>query len=450
MIVLSFLLFIAVFFYLFHINLYKGYEETYQHQLVQVENQLQNQKDFGWSDSETAEILSYSLNQPGYHTYIVDESGQQIYGPNSHQANPFSVPDDILSQVIAGKTVSEGGFENGELRYMVATKLTTNINEIQQPMMVMIFDELNHEYEQVIWMILFTFFIAIVFAGVILWFMSKKITAPLREMSEIARHYAKGDFSKSVQYELDDEIGRLAKSFSHMANELNNLETMRRQFISDVSHELRSPLTSVKGFIIALTDGTIPENRRFHYYGLMKDETERMIKLVNDTLDMNQLEEGHYKILRTHYNFTEQITTIIHKLEPHCAEKQLQIRFHADQNYYVHADKERMEQVMVNLIHNAIQFSNINSSIDIRLSGEGNHVNVLIQDYGIGMEEQQLDLIWKRFYKADAARSNKSGSGLGLAIVKSILDLHDAEIKVHTKQGVGTTFSFKLPVSQKL
>ena len=157
----------------------------------------------------------------------------------------------------------------------------------------------------------------------------------------------------------------MAKSFTYMAKELNQLETRRKQFISNVSHELRSPLTSIKGFIIALLDGTIPDNRRPHYYGLMKDETERMIKLVNDTLDMNQLEEGHSKILRTDYNLTEQIDRIIHKLEPHFVKKDLEIRFNADSEYCVYADKGRIEQVIVNLLQNAVQFSNKNALIDI-------------------------------------------------------------------------------------
>lgn len=446
---LSFLLFIALLFYLFHINLYKEYEDIYHHQYVQVENQLQNQVDFGWSDSETAEILSHSLNQPGYHIYIVDEHGEQIFGPNLKHASPLPIPDEVLQQVNAGEPVSEGGFVNGELQYTVANQLSTNINEVSQPIMIMTFHDLTHEYQQVIWMILFTFLIVIVFAGIILWFMSKRITAPLREMSEVAKHYAKGDFSKTVHYRQHDEIGQLAKSFTYMANELNNLETMRKQFISNVSHELRSPLTSMKGFIIAFMDGAIPRDKYHHYYGLMKNETERMIKLVNDTLDMNQLEENPQKILRTGYNLTDQIKTILHKFEPHCSEKQLQIRFHTDRDYHVYADKDRIEQVMVNLIDNAIQFSHRNEFIDITLEKNGNHVNVSVQDYGIGIEEEKLDQIWKRFYKVDEARSNKSGSGLGLAIVKSILDLHDTEMKVHSKRGEGTTFAFELPLSDK-
>lgn len=448
-IVLSFLLFMGVFFYLFHIQLYKEYEDTYQHQYVQIEKQLQSQENFDWSDKETAEILSYSLNHPGYHIYIVDEDSKQIFGPDPNQTSHFFyISLDTLKQIPAGEIVSEGGFENGELHYTVASKLTTSTNGVETPIMVMIFHDLTHEYQQVIWMILFTFLIAIVFAGVILWFMSKRITAPLREMSEITRHYAKGDFAKSVQYESNDEMGQLAKSFTYMARELNDLETRRKQFISNVSHELRSPLTSIKGFITALMDGTIPNNRRSHYYGLMKDETERMIKLVNDTLDMNQLEEGHSKILRTNYNLIEQINRIIHKLEPQFVKKDLEVRFNTDSEYDVYADKERIEQVVVNLLQNAVQFSNKNAKIDIILIKDGQYVNVLIQDYGEGIEEDKLDLIWRRFYKVDEARSNKTGAGLGLAIVKSILDLHETEIKVRTKLGEGTAFSFALPLSK--
>ena len=314
--------------------------------------------------------------------------------------------------------------------------------------MVIVFHDLTHEYQQVIFMILLTFVISIVFAGFVLWFISKKITAPLREMNNISDHYAKGDFSKSVQYESDDEVGQLAKSFTNMANELNHLETRRKKYISNVSHELRSPLTSIKGFLIALLDGTIPDHRRTHYYGLMKDETERMIKLVNNTLDMTQLEEGKSEIFRTDYNITQQINRIIYKLEPQFTSKNLDIRFHADHKYYVHADEGRIEQVIVNLLQNAVQFSDNNAPIDIRLSKEGQAVKISVQDYGEGIEESKLDLIWRRFYKVDEARTNKSGAGLGLAIVKSILDLHETEIKVSSKLGEGTTFSFVLPLSE--
>jgi signal transduction histidine kinase len=446
-IVVSFLLFIGVFFYLFHINLYREYEETFLHQYEQIERQLQNQERFDWSDSETAEILRYSLNQPDYHIYITDEESRQIFGPDPDQVSQvIGISDDMIQQVTAGERVADGEWENGDLRYIVASPLSANIQGVDSPMMVMTFHDLTHEYQRVLLMILITFTIAIMFAGLVLWFISKKITAPVRQMNQVAMHYAKGDFSKTVQYQSNDEVGHLVKTFSYMAEELNQLENRRKQFISNVSHDLRSPLTSMKGFIIALMDGTIPDHRRVHYYGLMKDETERMIKLINDTLDMNQLEQGHIKIMRTNYNLTAQIKRIIHKLEPHFMKKDLEINFNPDSEYCVYADKERIEQVIVNLLQNAIQFSNKNASIDINFITEGQHVKVMIQDYGEGIGEEQLDLIWKRFYKVDEARTNKSGVGLGLAIVKSILDLHETEIKVNSKPGEGTTFSFFLPL----
>lgn len=440
----------GVFFYLFHISLYKKYEDTFDHQYEQIEKQLQSMKELDWTSSEFAEKVSYSLNQPTYHIYIIDEKKKQLFGPDPRRASQhITISDDIINRVTSGEKVSDGGFKNGELQYTVASQLTTPLSGINTPIMVIFFHDLTHEYQQVVIMILSTFIITIVFAGIILWFISKKITAPLRDMNVIARQYAKGDFSKSVQYESNDEIGQLAKSFTYMAEELNDLETRRKQYISNVSHELRSPLTSIKGFLIALLDGTIQENRRPHYYKVMKDETDRMIKLVNDTLDMNQLEEGKSKIVRTDYNLTKQISGIIHKLEPHLVKKELKVTLNTDNDdYYVNAAQERIEQVIINLLQNAIQFSNTHSKINVSLMQEGQFVKVVIQDFGIGIEEKQLDLIWRRFFKVDESRTNKSGAGLGLAIVKSILDLHETEISVSSKLGEGTTFSFLLPLSK--
>lgn len=447
-IITSFLLFMGVYFYLFHINLYKEYENMYAHQHNQLVQQLEMTEQLSWSYEETSTRLSQLFNQPSYHIYVVDEQGKQIFGPDPEKNNSVvSIATDVIDTINSDEVVTEGGFKDGELRYIVASKLNKNIKEADQSIMIMIFHNLTHEYKQVIWMIVITFMIAIIFAGVILWMMSKRIAAPLREMSVIARDYAKGDFSKTIKYDSDNEIGQLAKSFSYMAKELNHLEQRRRQYIANVSHELRSPLTSIKGFIIALMDGTIPENKRNHYYRLIKKESERMIKLVNDTLDMNQLEEGEQKLYRTNFNLTETVKQVIINFEPQLDENELTIQFHAEDDYYVFADQARIEQVIVNLLQNATQFTNKHSKIEISLIQEGKEVNIIIRDEGVGIEESELDLIWRRFYKTDESRTNKSGAGLGLAIVKSILDLHETEIKVESELGKGAAFSFSLPLS---
>lgn len=438
---LSILLFITVFFYLFHLTIYKEYEKIYEHHYVQMETKLTTKE----SDAES---MSYLLNQPTYAIYIVDSENRQIFGPNPEETDKLvPVSEQLLQRVHAGEKVAEGQFENGELQYTIGSKLATTIDGMSSPMMIMVFHSLTHEYKQVLFIIVITFFIAILFAGIILWFFSKRITAPLREMSDITKRYAKGDFSTSVTYPANDEISQLATSLSNMAQELNELDTRRKQFVSNVSHELRSPLTSIKGFIIALMDGTIQEERRMHYYRLMKNETERMIKLVNDTLAINQLEEGDSNLSCIDYNLTEQINHIVHALEPHVKKKHLRIALETEEDFYVYADKERIERVLVNLLQNAIQFSKEQSQIDVSLKKVGQFVKVNIRDYGEGIKEEDLPLIWRRFYKADESRTSKSGAGLGLAIVKSILDLHGVEANVVTEYGKGATFSFTLRLS---
>ena len=446
-IIISLLLFIGIFFYLFHIQMYKDYEKTFEYEFEKIEFLIQEA-----SYLEMENSFRYTFDHADYQMYMIDKNGKLLYGPTSFENSLLvDIDPDIMNAITKGEHVSNGGFMNGELLYVVAAPFTSQMLDGESTFLVMVFHEITHEYKQVILMIVFTFIIAMLFTAIILWFISKKITKPLREMNETAILYAKGDFSKSVKYETNDEIGQLAKSFAYMANELNQLENRRKTFVSNVSHDLRSPLTSMKGFLIALIDGTIPDDRRHHYYGLMKDETERMIKLVNDTLEITRLEEGQYQLSCSQYDITAQIKRIIHKFEPQIDKKKLEVRFKTiEPSLFVYADEERIEQVIINLLQNAIQFSHVQSPIDILLQRIGKKVQLSIQDYGEGMTEDQLHAIWKRFYKADEARTNKSGFGLGLAIVKSILDLHDAEINVKSKLGEGTTFSFTLPMKNKM
>lgn len=443
-IVVSFFLFIGIFFYLFHTQLYKGYEDTFQYQYDKITKQLS-------ANEGTAQGLHALFAQHDYSIYIIDEERRQLLGPDPKKDSAvIGISEALMAQLIEEKFVSEGSFQNGELRYLVASSLHAAVQGEEPAYMVMIFHDMSHEYQQVIWMIILTFTISMLFAAGVLWFISKKITQPLREMSQTAIHYAKGDFSKKVAYRSDDEIGQLAKSFTYMAQELHGLEKRRREFISNVSHDLRSPLTSMKGFLVALLDGTIPDERRPRYYKLMKEETERMIKLVNDTLVLTQLEEGQQQLQCRSYSFTKQVKMIIDKLEPQLQKKRLYVRFsHERSPVYVFADKERIEQVMINLLQNAIQFSEPHAPIDICLETKGGQVKVSIQDYGEGIPEEKLQAIWQRFYKVDEARAHKSGFGLGLSIVKSILELHGSDIEVESKPGEGTTFSFALPITDE-
>ncbi|WP_052144915.1 HAMP domain-containing sensor histidine kinase [Halalkalibacter okhensis] len=447
-IIISFLLFGLVFLWLFHLNLYTEFEETYVHHYEQVTSHFEAIERFQWNEEEAAASLQPSLSQKNFSIYIFNSLGEKVYTPHQPVIQENHINLEWIQAAAQGEMVANGGWTDGVLGYFIASPLIDHHDN--QLVMVMAFHDLDHEYKQVVFMIFLTFAIIMAVAGIFLWFMSKKITAPLQEMNHSALRFAKGDFTQSVDVKTHDEIGQLGKTFNYMATELNNLEETRKTFIANVSHDLRSPLTSIKGFLIALLDGTIPEKRREHYYLLMKDETERMIKLVNDTLDMTRFEAGQVKIVQTPYNVTKQLQMLAVKLEPHLAAKEMEIQIIPDhQEIIVVADQDKIEQALINLVQNAIQVSPIRSTITIFLEKQANHVQIKIQDQGDGIQEEQLEHIWKRFYKTDKARTNKSGVGIGLAIVKSIMDLHDTDITVKSNPGNGTTFAFSLPLKSK-
>ncbi|MCT8138244.1 GHKL domain-containing protein [Anaerobacillus sp. CMMVII] len=215
------------------------------------------------------------------------------------------------------------------------------------------------------------------------------------------------------------------------------------------SHDMRSPLTSINGFVGAMLDGTIPENDQKRYLHLMKDETERLIKLVNDLLDIARIEAGQVSIHPRNYNVSEQIRKLIAKLEPQLSKQKIDIEIQSNEedDLYIFADRDRIDQVLGNLIENAINFSNNKGLVVITLSKIEKEVQISIADHGPGIPKKELKFIWDRFFKVDKARSQKVGTGIGLSIVKHIIDLHGAKIEVQSELGKGTVFSISLPTA---
>lgn len=302
----SFLLFGFVLIYLFHINLYNNFEDTFHHYHEQVENQLQTSQQYTWTKEESTAAVLPMLFHKDFSIFIFDEDNNLSYSPVNVEAAMLTIDENLLDEAVAKRqVVSKGGMEDGALLYSLAAPIALNGSGDPNGVMVMIYHDLSHEYYQMMLMIVITFFITIVIAGIVIWVISRKITEPLRHMNRIALSYAKGDFSPLVKVTSKDEIGQLGTTFNYMADELNRLEETRKDFIANLSHDLRSPLTSIKGFLIAMLDGTIPCKKRDHYYLLMKDETERVIKLINDTLDMSQLEAGQIQIKKNELQYYE-------------------------------------------------------------------------------------------------------------------------------------------------
>ena len=286
--------------------------------------------------------------------------------------------------------------------------------------------------------------VGLVFTGFYIGYVYLKIC----RMNRMAHKYMDGDYTAIMRDEGEDELGFVAASFNYMANELNTLEDDQRKFISNISHDFRSPLTSIKGYIEAMLDGTIPVELQEKYLKIIITETERLTKLTSGLIELNQY-GGHGKTIldKTDFDINEVIGQTAATFEGACNAKHivLELVLTGDE-LFVHADKSKIQQIVYNLTDNAIKFSHHDSSIRIETHIKNEKVFVSVKDSGIGIPKEAIGKIWERFYKTDLSRGkDKKGTGIGLAIVKEIIQAHGENINVISTEGVGTEFIFTLP-----
>lgn len=270
---------------------------------------------------------------------------------------------------------------------------------------------------------------------------------PIRRIIHGADEYAAGNLNYKIPVESNDEIGYLAASMNYMAGELNNSGESQRKFISNISHDFRSPLTSIKGYVEAMTDGTIPPELHEKYLKIILFETERLTDLTHDLLTLNEFDTNHLLLNREVFDIHEMIKHVAASFEGACTQKKISIELvFATKHLNVNADKRKIQQVLYNLLDNAIKFSDPDSIITIETTDRGEKVYTAVKDNGIGIPRAALGKIWERFYKSDLSRGkDKKGTGLGLAIVKEAVQAHGENITVVSTEGVGTEFSFSLP-----
>lgn len=282
--------------------------------------------------------------------------------------------------------------------------------------------------------------------SILVYFTSKRITKPLQDINDAAKVIANGDFNRRIDIMTDDEIGELARSFNEMAEGLNRLEEYRSNFIANISHDLRSPITSIQGFLNAIIDGTIPCEKQEKYLKIALDETKRLTKLTNDILELTKIENQEIELHRENFDINEMIRNILSTFEARITAKNIctKVIFYKESSW-VNADAQKIERVICNLIDNAVKFTDDDRSITISTSETDSKVNIVISDTGIGMSSEEIKHVFERFYKADSSRGkDKKGTGLGLAIVKEIIKAHRENINVKSEVGLGTTFTFSL------
>lgn len=275
------------------------------------------------------------------------------------------------------------------------------------------------------------------------------ITKPLSQMERVANHMAMGDFSERITITSEDEIGRLGKAFNKMVHSLETEDVKRKEFLANVSHELRTPLSYIKGYSEAILDGVAKGEQQFKFTQLIHKEAGRMQRLVHDLLDLAQLEGERFPLKKQPIVFAQLIEDVLETYELKCIEKQIRIETNLDPDIIVMIDEDRMQQVLHNLLDNAIRYTEQANTIMIQLKRTDKQCELKVKDTGIGIDAEHLEQLGERFYRVDKARSRQhGGTGLGLAIVKQIVHIHNASWRVESEKGKGTTFIIKLDVHE--
>lgn len=353
-------------------------------------------------------------------------------GSNTYQEGPYHgyFDEDVLT-VIAPVTQTQGFTTKG---YLLIHKSMADITATRDTLM-------RPVYATLVIIYLLSFVILLAFQLL--------VYRPLRKITEAATQYASGNLDYEIPVNTQDEIGYLSASLNYMSSQLRDMEDYQKKFVANVSHDFRSPLTSIKGYVEAMADGTIPPEMQPKYLKIILFETERLTDLTRDLLSLNEFDTKNLLLDKTSFDIHEVIKNTAASFEGTCTQKKISIELLlATKHLNVHADRRKIQQVLYNLLDNAIKFSDLDSSITVETTERSDKVYISVKDYGDGIPRSDLNKIWERFYKKDSSRGkDKKGTGLGLAIVKEVLQAHNENINVISTEGVGTEFIFSLPRS---
>ena len=288
--------------------------------------------------------------------------------------------------------------------------------------------------------------LSLLVGAVLAFFLARSQTRPLREIQSAVQEFTKGDLTRRVTLNCGGELEELGDAINRMAAELNRMEDSRRSFVANVSHELRSPLTSMRGYVQAMLDGTIPPEDSQKYLGVVMDETTRLTDLVRDLLDLSRLESGKFPLNVAPFDLNELIRRTLISFEGRIDQKRIEVEVElADDPLTVMGDTSRIAQVVTNIVDNAVKFMPDDGTgrLGITTSREGRGVRTVIRNNGPAIAENDLPYIFERFYKADKAHTSGGGTGLGLSICQRIMHQHGSEITVTSVPG-DTAFAFVL------
>lgn len=411
-----------------------------------------NNNEVGFEDlKNTMKIIKASVNMD---SIIVDSQGY-IYAVSDSELSDLKytkidIHDSDMEILKSGEIIERDFKINANKIYKSYYKPLFNNNSFNG-ITILIEDgkeSTTSNLYTIIWLAVLT---AVILSSVVAYYLAQRILIkPLSEINNAAKKFAKGEVEQRVYIDSEDEIGELAESFNIMAESLEKVDAVRREFISNVSHELRSPITSIKGFITGIIDGVIPKDKENYYLNIVNDEIGRLSRLVSDLLDISSMESGKFKLNIIEMDINEIITVCILNLEGkiEARKRKVEVIFN-DNHEYCLGDRDRIIQVVTNIIENAIKYGDEGGKIEVETYAKGDLVYVSIFNNGPIIPKEDMNKIWERFYKMDKSRTNKVSMGLGLPIVRLILTQHKQDIWVNNIDDKGVKFTFTLKRSTK-
>lgn len=362
----------------------------------------------------------------------------------------YAVPENIMKSVSEGPYFSDKRVSGlfSEKTFFAGAPVTVNGKVIGA---VFASTPLQYSFKAYAKDILRMYLSSAVFAAalsfIVVYAFTAKLTKPLRQMSSATKAYAKGDFSKRVSVRGSDEFAELCQSFNRMASALSTLESSRRSFVANVSHELKTPMTTIGGFIDGMLDGTIPEERHGEYLEIVSDEIKRLSRLVTSMLNLSKIEAGELDLKYSDFDMCPMILNTMLTFEQIIGKKNIVVEgFENMGSVKIHADSDMIHQVIYNLVDNAVKFTDENGTISVSAGKDKDgRAYFSIQNTGDGVSQEEIGKIFERFYKIDKSRSyDVKSAGLGLYLCKTIVEMHGGKIFAESIQGQFTRFTFIL------
>lgn len=402
----------------------------------------------------------FIVNPEGKVVYCKEilQSNMALYTGNCIVHNRYDVPDEIMEKALTGTVCTTGNLGGmlNDTHFIVSSPVVVGEKTVAVVFSTQsIVDGLTPYVAGMLKMFMYATLFALLMAFILVYLVSLRLTKPLREMSAAAKQYATGDFSKRIHIKRSklrilgqDETDELIQAFNSMAQALATLEMSRRSFVANVSHELKTPMTTIGGFIDGILDGTIEPEKETQYLKIVSDEVKRLSRLVTGMLNMSKIEAGELDLKPSKFDISEMIFRTLLSFEQIIDSKHIEIKgLDTFESNTITADKDMINQVVYNLVDNAVKFTPDGGCIEVSSKADDEKIIVRIRNSGKGIPSDEIDKIFERFYKIDKSRSyDIKGAGMGLYIVKTIIELHGGQIAARSEEGQYTEFIFQLPL----